>query len=192
MLLRVITVHCSSTNRCEASQGQATYRLWGGFQLWTLASPTVSTVDPRVSPTPADRIEQHMLVIRHSIACKFRLAPPATVYFLGPEPPTVANLRVLASSREKQGTQAGTHDFPKHEKVVHSNIASINQSRFIFIVLFIRLHCHRLQRNLHFAPPPNFPSSFHIYHHPHTGRLPERESCMSALSCVFTPFRRTT
>ena len=146
-----------------------------------------------------------MLVIRHSIACKFRLAPPATVYFLGPEPPTVANLRVLASGREKQGTQAGTHDFPKHEKVVHSNIASINQSRFIFIMLFTKLHCqrllHTLQRNLHFAPPPNF--HFHIYHHPHIGspagkncidqhqnttyaglgRLSEQESC-ATMSCT--------
>ena len=67
----------------------------------------------------------------------FRLASPATVYFQRPEPPTAANLRVLvASSREKQGTQAGTHDFPKREKVVHNNKAAINLSRFIYLFLY--------------------------------------------------------
>ena len=86
-----------------------------------------------------------------SITRNFRLAPP------GPEPPTVANLRVLASSRENQGTQADTHEFPKSEKVVHNNIASISQSRCIYFYSAVyTIPLSQTIKKLSFCPTTKF------------------------------------
>ena len=67
--------------------------------------------------------------------------------------------------QEKQGTQAGTHEFPKSEKVVHNNKASISQSRLIYFysaVYKIALSQIIKKLKLHFAPPPNFDLPSHL------------------------------
>uniref|UniRef100_A0A667ZVX6 SGNH hydrolase-type esterase domain-containing protein n=1 Tax=Myripristis murdjan TaxID=586833 RepID=A0A667ZVX6_9TELE len=73
-----------------------------------LSSPVGNPVGQRVSPAPVDRVEQRTLVIGDSITRNVRLASPAVVHCLpGARVSDIEdNLRVLAASRKKQGTQA--------------------------------------------------------------------------------------
>ena len=82
-----------------------------------LASPFVSPAGSRASPAPAYRAKFHTLVIGDSIAPRVKLASSATVYCLpGARASDIeANLRVLASCRDKQGTQS-------HSTTSYSNI----------------------------------------------------------------------
>ena len=72
-----------------------------------LPSPLVSTAGPRASPVLADGATLHSQVIGDSITRNVKLASSATVYCLpGARASDIeANLRVLASCRDKQGTR---------------------------------------------------------------------------------------
>ena len=66
------------------------------ISTFNYCSPRFESCWPVSLPHPADRIKQQVLVRGDSITHELRLAQLATVYFLGPEPLTAANLRVLS------------------------------------------------------------------------------------------------
>ncbi|XP_030253204.1 uncharacterized protein LOC115569317 [Sparus aurata] len=111
---------------------------WGGQQsplltanqFSVLASPVASMAGSRTSPAPADGAKLHTLVIGDSITRHVKLASSATVYCLpGARASDIeANLRVLASRRAKQGTQA--HSTTSYSNIViHAGANNIRQKQ---------------------------------------------------------------
>ena len=63
------------------------------------------------------------------------------------------------SKTGKEGTQAGTHNFPKNEKVVHKYITSVNQSRFFELYSAVyKIALSQIIKKLTFCPITKFPN----------------------------------